>query len=73
LVAQHLLPLHRVIIDKDDQRFGVEGKDALDLKFDANVAKIFKDVGPTLYEIYKVNFPHEIGGGTGGQGEDVHM
>ena len=45
----------------------------MDLKFDTNVAKIFKDVGPTLYEIYKVNFPHEISGGIGGQGEGVQM
>ena len=46
-------------------KFGVEGKVILDLKFDDNVARIFKDAGPTLYEIYKVNFPHELNGGTG--------
>jgi hypothetical protein len=43
----------------------------MEIKYDELVALVFRDVGQTLLEIYKVYFPNEVKGDRGGMPEDM--
>jgi hypothetical protein len=55
LIVNYLLPLHSMIYTKAHNKYGIEGG-ILNLQFDELVSLVFRDVGLTLLEVYKVYF-----------------